>query len=465
MIKEKEIKNIYSHLKNYGFIISSSEIYQGFSNSWDLGINGTAMKMNLEKIWKKYFISSRPNIFFFDSSILTNPKVLEASGHLKKFHDWTIDCLNCQKRYRLDQIISEKKFENFLKIENKDNYLINKICFCGNKKFSIPKKFNLLLKTNLELTDKKEKIAYLRPETCQGIFINFFFIKKTIRNKFPFGIGQIGKSFRKEITLNHGIYRTIEFRQMELEFFCEKKEINKWWKIWNEDSWKFINKIIKNNSKKIKKKLINDENLPHYSKKTLDFYFNYNFGWGELCSISDRGNFDLKEHSNYSGFFLGIKKNNENIDLNIIELSFGVERIMLAILEDSYYEEYSEKLKKKRCFLKINPLLSPYFLAIIPINKKMEDFAYLLYLKLIKKFDFNVFFENSNSIGKSYHYQDSMGTFFCLTVDFNYFDKKIVTCRERDSTEQIILEEKNIINYFNNKYLNFLDEFLNFEKK
>ncbi|WNE41778.1 MAG: Glycine--tRNA ligase [Mycoplasmataceae bacterium] len=459
---KKDEKSIASYLKQYGFINSNAEIYQGLAKSWDLGVNGAQLKKNLKDLWWDYFIKTNPYNFPCDISILTHNDVLEASGHKKNFNDWVIECLSCKKRIRLDNLISEKEFTNFISSseEEKNNFKIESKCSCSGK-FSSPKKFNLMLKTNLSSSDSEDQMAYLRPETCQGIFINFLLIKNSINKKLPFGIGQIGKSFRNEITLNHGIFRTREFEQAELEFFViDEKE--KWWKYWVEKSWSFFRKIVFLNDNLISQKEINKEELPHYSNKTLDFHFKYNFGWGEVCSMSDRGDYDLRNHSEKSSNFLGIKnENGEKIFPHIIEVSFGIERLMLAILESSYRKEIIEKSGLERTFLKINPLLSPFFVSIMPLSKQLNEEAKDIYLNLIKTGKLSISYEETGNIGNRYRRQDAIGTFFCVTIDFETKNDKKVTIRERDSMNQTRVSIKDLENYILNKMFDFRKDFLN----
>ncbi|CAI2162207.1 12443_t:CDS:2 [Funneliformis geosporum] len=386
-------KDLSVYFKEHGFIIPNAEIYGGLAKSWDLG-----------------------------PQIITHPQVLEASGHLKNFHDWLIECRVCQKRYRLDNLIDTNEFLNFLEKEDKNNYQMKNNCsHCGKNDFHPPRQFNLLLSTNLEITDGKENMVYLRPETCQGIFVNFSAIQRSTRRQLPFGIGQIGKSFRNEITLHRGIFRTREFEQMELEFFCRGEEGEKWWSYWTEKAWNFLKKIIINDQEKIKTLNLKNEEIPHYAKKTQDLYFQYHF------ELSING-----------------------VIPEVIEVSFGVERLMLAILEDSYQEEEVENSRhsrlEKRQILKLPPLLAPYF--------------------LLKFGSFSVAYEEGD-IGKSYRRQDAIGTYYCLTIDALTVEEfsadkpnpnyNTVTLRHRDTMKQ---EEKRINinelgNHLNSRYQKF----------
>ena len=454
-----EKKDITNYLKHYGFLLPNAEIYGGLAKSWDLGPYGAELKRNLKNLWWKYFITSSPHNVSCDSQIITHPQVLEASGHLKNFHDWLVECRQCRKRYRLDNLISSEEFAAFLESEEKSNYSIKNNCpNCGKNNFHPPRQFNLLLTTNLEITDGKENTVYLRPETCQGIFTNFSAIQRSIHRPLPFGIGQIGKSFRNEITLHHGIFRTREFEQMELEFFCASNESEKWWDYWTKKSWDFLNQVIVNDKKKIKQLDLTKEELPHYAQKTQDLYFNYHFGWGELCSNSHRGNYDLSQHSQYSQKNLSL----DGVIPTVIEVSFGLERLMLAALEDSYQKEIIKNSRgedNEREVLKLPPLLSPHFATIIPLpvgkekgQKEIRTQAYQLYCELLKSSNFSVTYEETDNIGKSYRRQDAIGTYYCLTLDTQTVQDNTITLRQRDNMKQTRMSLEEVKNYLNSLY-------------
>jgi glycyl-tRNA synthetase len=462
-----EKKDIIPYLKHYGFLLPNAEIYGGLAKFWDLGPYGAELKKNLKSLWWKYFITSSPYNVGCDSQIITHPQVLEASGHRKNFYDWLVECHQCRKRHRLDNLINAEEFSDFLKRDDKSNYSVKGNCpNCGKSDFHPPRQFNLLLTTNLEITDEKENTVYLRPETCQGIFVNFPAIQRSTRRQLPFGIGQIGKSFRNEITLHHGIFRMREFEQMELEFFCapDENESEKWWNYWTEKAWRFLDKVIVNNKEKIKKMDLKKEDLPHYAKKTRDFFFHYHFGWGELCSNSHRGNYDLSQHGQHSKKDLSI---NGTIP-EVIEVSFGVERLMLAILEDSYQEEIMKDTRgeiSERKVLRLPSLLAPYFVAVIPLpvgkKKGQEEIqikAYQVYCELLKNNNFPVAYEETDNIGKSYRRQDAIGTYYCLTVDKLTISERLqddtlnpdygtVTLRHRDTMKQKRITVDSLKNY------------------
>ncbi|KLL01578.1 MAG: glycyl-tRNA synthetase [Mycoplasmataceae bacterium RC_NB112A] len=443
-------KNIISYLKHYGFFFPSAEIYGGLAHVWDWGPLGVELKRNLKNLWWKYFISTGPYNVGSDSSIITHPQVLQASGHLKNFNDWLIECRNCQKRYKIGEFLSPAEQSVFLNFSSKSNFQIQKKCpTCQKEVETAPRQFNLLFAINLTSVESDKNKAYLRPETCQGIFANFAAIQHSTHRKLPFGIGQIGKSFRNEITLHRGIFRTREFEQMELEFFCEASENQKWWDYWTTQAWNFLSKIIVDPTQKIKKEDVPSAELPHYSQQTLDFYFQYHFGWGEVCSNSQRRDYDLVQHSKASGKKLISGENNPVV----VEVSFGVERLLLAVLESAYQEEQiTEKGKTtNRQFLKLPPLLAPYFVAIIPLptsqvnhGSEIRNQAYQLYNQLLREVDFSLTYEATDNIGKSYRRQDAIGTYYCLTVDTQTLADRTVTLRQRDSRQQERIEIENL---------------------
>lgn len=457
MMKNNKEK-LDNYLKHYKFVVPTSEIYGKLQKSWDFSCNGSELKKNLKNLWWKFFINSMDNVYPYDGSILIDQKVIESSGHLENFYDIIEMCSNCKKKEKLDNKETKEKFKNLINFsEKKDNVSFKKKCLICKKYCDfLLKKNKLLVETNIK--KKSAEGIYLRPETCQSIFSNI--TNATERKKMPFGIGQIGKSYRNEPTMNHGIFRTREFEQMELEFFCEKEDIIFWWrKIVEEKSWTFLRKIIKN-KKKIKAIEVEKNDLPHYSMKTLDFYFKYNFGWGELCSNSHRGNYDLLNHSKKSGKDLSmVNKSNEKEIPQIIEISFGVERLVLAILEDSYTEEKING--REREILKINPILCPFFVSVVFINNKLKEKAHDIYIELKNISNFNVNFEEGKSIGKSYRRQDCIGTYYCITIDFETLNDNKVTIRNRDSMKQkrtkISSLKRTLINRYSNVWKKFIE--------
>lgn len=429
-------EEIQSHLLQYGFLNKSNEIYNGFSKSWDLGINGSVLKNKIKNCWIDFFVTSEEKNFLIDTPILTHEKVLEASGHKENFSDWVVKCKVCKRSFRIDKIIGGKENKDFLlsNKEKKKKYFQEKKCnFCGGY-FEEPNQFNLMLKTSIAHEEEKggNQVVYLRPETCQGIFINFKNLINTTKKSLPFGIGQIGKSFRNEVTLNHGIFRTREFEQAELEFFLDENK-DYWWNYWVEKSKRFFNKIISGRYELASWEELKKEELPHYANKTIDLHFKYQFGWGEICSISDRGDYDLKNHSEKSSVFLGTKRGSFP---HVIEVSFGIERMMLAVIESSYKEELVQKSGLKRTFLSINPLLSPYFVSVMPLSSQLKEKSKKLYREILSMNIFSVSYEETGNIGNRYRRQDSIGTKFCVTIDFGTEMTNEVTVRERDSMKQ-----------------------------
>ena len=438
------MKKLLTYFQHYGFFFPNAQIYQGLAKAWDCGPLGAQLKKNLKNLWEKYFVNSRSFNLMADTLILTHPQILLSSGHLKNFSDWLVECLNCKKKQRLDYLISPEAFRSFLANQEKANFSSSKCPSCQSNHWDSPQRINLLLNTNLELTENKKKLVYLRPETCQGIFVNFANIQRSSRQKLPFGVGQIGKSFRNEITLQHGVFRTREFEQMELEFFYqEKKEF--WYNYWIKQAEAFLLALI-NQPAKLKKKELTEEELPHYAEQTTDFYFAYHFGWGEICSLSARGDYDLKNHSYHSGVELKTEKGLPQV----IEVSFGLERLMLAFLEEAYREEKTPNLERN--FLKLHPLLAPYFLAVIPLSKPLVESAWQIYQQLLREINFSVTYEQASGIGKAYRRQDAIGTYYCLTVDFQTLTDQTVTLRERDSTEQTRLAKREVAPFLNQEY-------------
>lgn len=447
------LEEVVKHLKTQGFIFQGSEIYGGLSNSWDFGPLGVELERNLKNLWWKYFITKSKYNVGFDSSIFMNNNVWKASGHFDNFSDPLLDCKKCKIRIRADKLIEEnclklncggwtnKQLEIFI-IEN------NILCpNCGSNNFTKIRKFELMFKTNQGVIEDKKSIIYLRPETSQGIFINFKNIQRSLRKKLPFGVGQIGKSFRNEITPGNFIFRTREFEQMELQFFYNEKEKNNWFEYWFKEVIKFL-KLINLKSKNYEFREHNNKELAHYAKRTVDIEYKFPFGMGELWGITDRGDYDLRRHSEISKKDLSYldKKTNKKIIPHVIEPSVGVGRLMLAILYDSYHVKNNNNCDK-RVILKLSPLLSPYQIAIIPLKKQLNNKTYQLYEKLLN--NFQCIYDEVGNIGKRYFRQDSIGTPFCVTFDFNSQKEQKVTVRNRDTMKQEIVTISNLYNYLN----------------
>lgn len=455
----KDMDTIISLAKSRGYIYAGSEIYGGLANSWDYGPLGVLLKDNIEKVWKKRFIQESKYNVEVDAAILMNPKVWEASGHLSGFSDPLIDCKKCKTRHRADKMIEEWGFNKGKDIiadgwsdkELKEFLYDNKIVCpnCGALDYTDIRQFNLMYKTFQGVTEDSKSEIYLRPETAQGIFVNFNNILRSTRRKLPFGIAQTGKAFRNEITPGNFIFRTREFEQMEIEFFCNPKEDEKWFNYWLNKMQDFLNDLGIN-KENLRLREHSKEELSHYSKRTVDIEYLYPFGWGELWGIANRTDFDLKQHSEYSNErleYFDPETNEKNIPY-CIEPSLGLGRLFLTVLCDSYNEENIEKNGEKediRTVLKLHPVLAPYKVAILPLSKKLNDKAEEIRENLSKIY--SVDYDETGSIGKRYRRQDEIGTPFCLTVDFETLEDNMVTIRDRDTMEQVRIKIEDVEEY------------------
>ncbi|MEG1581697.1 MAG: glycine--tRNA ligase [Clostridia bacterium] len=432
--------------KARGFVFSGSEIYDGLANSWDYGPLGVELKNNIKKAWWQKFITENENNVGLDSAIMMNPKVWVASGHLSGFSDPLMDCKACRSRHRADNLIESYIKENNLNINtagwetdnNKMETFIaeNKVpCpICGKSDFTPIRKFNLMFKTFMGVTEESSNTLYLRPETAQGIFVNFKNVLRTTRSKMPLGIGQIGKSFRNEITPGNFIFRTREFEQMELEFFCKPGTDLEWFEYWRS----FCKQWLLDNGIKAENLRLRDhskEELSFYSKATTDFEFLFPFGWGELWGIADRTDYDLTQHAKESKESLDFidPVTNERYIPYVVEPSLGVDRMFLATMCNAYDEETLDG-GDTRIVLHLAPHLAPYKTAILPLSKKLSEQADTIYKKLSKQFACT--YDEAGSIGKRYRRQDEIGTPFCITIDFETLEDNCVTIRERDSMAQ-----------------------------
>lgn len=455
MNKALNMDKLVALCKNRGIIFAGSEIYGGLANTWDYGPLGVELINNIKRAWWKKFVQESPYNTGVDCAILMNPTTWEASGHLGNFTDPLMDCKVCHTRHRADQLI-----ENWVQKNKKDIFVAgldnnqleeiiknNKIPCpdCGNSNFTGVRKFNMMFKTFQGVNEDTANTVYLRPETAQGIFVNFKNVLRTTRNKIPFGIAQIGKSFRNEITPGNFIFRTREFEQMELEFFCKPGTDLEWFQYWKNFcfEWLLGLNIDKDN---LRMRDHQKEELSHYSNATTDFEYLFPFGWGELWGIADRTDFDLKNHQEKSkeSFEYLDPITNEKYLPYCIEPSVGVGRILLALLCNAYNEEVLED-GETRLILKLHPFLAPYKLAILPLQKKLTQKAEDVYKILSKKF--MTTFDETASIGKRYRRQDEIGTPYCLTVDFETLENDTVTIRERDTMKQIRLKISEIENY------------------
>ena len=432
--------------KSRGFIFAGSEIYGGLANTWDYGPLGVELKNNIKRAWWKKFVQENTLNTGLDSAILMNPNVWVASGHVGGFSDPLMDCKSCKTRHRADNLIEDYISRKKLNLsiagwsnQQMEKYIAdNKIPCpnCGKCDFTGVRQFNLMFKTFQGVTEDSTNTVYLRPETAQGIFVNFLNVQRTTRMKVPFGIGQIGKSFRNEITPGNFIFRVREFEQMELEFFCKPGTDLEWFAYWKEfcKNW-LLGLGIKEENLKLRDH--DPEELSHYSNATTDFEFKFPFGWGELWGIADRTDFDLNAHAKVSG------KNMEYTDPNtgekyvpyVIEPSLGVERMVLTLLCNAYEEQELEG-GDSRVVMHFHPFIAPYKVAVLPLQKKaLGEKAEEIYKNLSKKF--SATYDESASIGKRYRRQDEIGTPFCVTVDFDTLEDNCVTVRDRDTMEQV----------------------------
>ncbi len=451
---------IVSLAKSRGFIFPGSELYGGLANTWDYGPLGVELKNNVKKAWWKKFIQESSYNVGLDAAILMNPKTWVASGHIGGFNDPLLDCKQCKARFRADQLIEEylkaNKEENVnvdgWSNEKMENFIIEKNIKCpecGALDYTKIRQFNLMFKTYQGVTEDSQSEIYLRPETAQGIFVNFKNVLRTSRKKIPFGIGQIGKSFRNEITPGNFTFRTREFEQMELEFFCKPGEDLEWFEYWKDFCKDWLIQLNMNPDY-IRLRDHEKEELSHYSKATTDFEYQFPFGWGELWGIADRTDFDLKQHSEYSGIELNYQDpiTNEKYIPYCIEPSLGVDRVTLAFLVDAYQEETLED-ESSRTVLKLHPTLAPYKAAILPLTKKLSEEARSLFAELAKKFMID--YDESGSIGKRYRRQDEIGTPFCITYDFDTLQDQSVTIRDRDTMKQERVKIEKLEQYIREK--------------
>ncbi len=436
---DKTMEKIVSLCKNRGYVYAGSEIYGGLSNTWDYGPLGVEFKNNVKKAWWKKFVQeSRFNVGL-DSALLMNPQVWVASGHVGGFSDPLMDCKECKTRHRADQLIETQTETNPAGWSNEQmsEFITNNgiTCpNCGKTSFTDIRKFNLMFKTFQGVTEDSKNEIFLRPETAQGIFVNFANIQRTTRKKLPFGVGQIGKSFRNEITPGNFVFRTREFEQMELEFFCKPGTDLEWFTYWKDycKNWLLTLGMKDEN---IKMRDHEQDELSHYSNATTDIEFMFPFGWGELWGIADRTDFDLKQHIEHSTKSLDYfdPDTNERYVPYVIEPSLGADRVALAFLCDAYDEEVIDE-KDTRVVLRLHPALAPIKAAILPLSKKLSENALEVYDSLAKYF--NVEFDETGSIGKRYRRQDEIGTPYCITVDFDTIEDNCVTIRDRDSMTQ-----------------------------
>lgn len=442
--EEKSMETIVALCKGRGFVYAGSEIYGGLANAWDYGPLGVELKNNVKRAWWKKFVQENPYNVGLDSAILMNSETWVASGHLGGFSDPLMDCRQCKTRHRADKLIEDYVSENGLSDNpasmsdsQMQDYIRehNIVCpNCGSHDFTDIRKFNLMFKTFQGVTEDSANTLYLRPETAQGIFVNFNNIQRTTRKKLPFGVCQIGKSFRNEITPGNFIFRIREFEQMELEFFCKPGTDLKWFEYWRSycHDW-LIGLGIDENSLRLRDH--DKKELAFYSKATTDFEFLFPFGWGELWGVADRTDYDLKQHQTHSGKPLEYfePETNERYIPYVIEPSLGADRVTLAFLCNAYDEEVDEK-GNNRVILRLHPALAPFKAAVLPLSKKLSDKA--LEIKNALSGDYMIDFDDAGSIGKRYRREDEIGTPVCITYDFDSESDNCVTVRDRDTMAQ-----------------------------
>ena len=436
---EKTMDKIVALCKGRGFVYPGSEIYGGLANTWDYGPLGTELKNNIKNAWRKKFIQENKYNVGLDSAILMNPQTWVASGHLGGFSDPLMDCRDCKTRHRADNLIEDFDGTNVAGWSNDEmmNY-INEHEIpcpnCGKHNFTDIRQFNLMFKTFQGVTEDSKNEIYLRPETAQGIFVNFANIQRTSRKKVPFGVAQIGKSFRNEITPGNFIFRVREFEQMELEFFCKPGTDLEWFDYWRSfcRDWLYSLNIKEEN---LRLRDHSPEELCFYSKATTDFEYLFPFGWGELWGIADRTDYDLTQHQNHSGKSLEYfdPTDNSRYVPYVIEPSLGVERLFLAIVTEAYDEEVIDE-KDTRVVLRLHPALAPFKAAVLPLSKKLSEKAGEVFDMISS--DFMVEFDDTGSIGKRYRRQDEIGTPLCITYDFDSENDGCVTVRDRDTMQQ-----------------------------
>ena len=459
-MKEKlTMDKIVSLCKNRGYVYPGSEIYGGLANTWDYGPLGVELKNNIKKAWMKKFVQESKYNVGLDAAILMNPEVWVASGHVGGFSDPLIDCKECKTRHRADKLIEEWAHEqgnDMIADGMSDEQMINFIkehhiaCpNCGKENFTDIRKFNLMFKTFQGVTEDSKSEIYLRPETAQGIFVNFKNVLRTTRRKLPMGIGQIGKAFRNEITPGNFTFRTREFEQMELEFFCKPGTDLEWFKYWKDycENWLLSLGMKKEN---IRLRDHSKEELVFYSKATTDIEYAFPFGWGELWGVADRTDYDLKKHQEHSKEDMNYldAETNEKYVPYCIEPSLGCDRVALAFLCNAYDEEEIAE-GDVRTVLHLHPALAPYKVAVLPLSKKLSEKAEEVYSKLSKKFMCD--YDEAGSIGKRYRREDEIGTPYCVTIDFDTLEDNCVTIRDRDTMEQVRVKIDELENWLEEK--------------
>jgi len=453
MASKFSFEKITSHLQLAGYVYPGSQIYGGLSNSWDYGPLGAELKKNIRAAWWKRFVQESPTNVGLDAGILMNPKVWEATGHVSTFNDPMVDCKACKSRQRADDLIKaqypNEDVDN-MTFEDMDKFMQTHkmVCpVCGKSDFTPIRKFNMMFKTHVGVTEDDSAVVYLRPETAQGVFVNFKNVQRSTRKKIPFGICNSGKSFRNEITPGNFIFRTREFEQMEMEFFCKPGTDLDWFKYWKDFCLKFVESLGPK-AENLRFRDHEPAELAFYSKATTDVEYDFpTIGWGEILGVADRTDYDLKRHQDYSKEDLTYfdPETNEKYLPFVIEPSMGLDRLMLMTMIDAYDEETLEG-GDTRVVMHLLPSLAPYKVAVLPLSKKLEDKANEVLAILNQHFMCTS--DSTGSIGKRYRRQDEIGTPYCVTVDFDTANDQSVTIRERDSMKQIRLPITELVNYF-----------------
>ncbi len=457
--EDKSMETIVSLAFNRGFVYPGSDIYGGLANTWDYGPYGVDMKNNIKQYWWRKFVTENPLNVGIDAAILMNPRTWEASGHVGGFSDPMIDCKECRNRYRADNLIEDFNKENELDVivegwsnEELSHYIAEheiRCPKCGSLNYTDVRQFNLMFKTFQGVTEDSKAEIYLRPETAQGIFVNFKNVQRTSRKQIPFGICQVGKSFRNEITPGNFIFRTREFEQMELEFFCKPGTDLEWFAYWRQFCLDWLLSLgIKEEDLRLRDH--SEEELSFYSKATTDFEFRFPFGWGELWGIADRTDYDLKQHIDFSkkNLYYRDPHTNEEYIPYVIEPSLGADRMFLVALCNAYDEEVLED-GSSRTVLHLHPAIAPVKVAVLPLSGKLSEEAEKVYLDLCKEFACE--FDDRQSIGKRYRRHDEIGTPYCVTFDFDSLEDQMVTVRDRDTMEQVRLPISELKEFFREK--------------
>ena len=441
MDTKKEFENIVTHLQTTGYVFQGSQIYGGLSNTWDYGPLGSELKNNLKELWWKKFVHKSPTNVGIDAAILMNPSVWKATGHVSTFNDPLIDCKECHSRYRADQLIEQEYPDvdvNGMKQDEMNEFIKThslKCPTCGKSNFTDIRQFNMMFKTHIGVTDDSSSEVYLRPETAQGVFVNFKNVQRATRHKLPLGICNVGKSFRNEITPGNFTFRMREFEQMECEFFCKPGTDLDWFKYWKEFSINFV-KSLGVTEEKLRFRDHEPAELAFYSKGTTDIEYLFPFGWGEIWGIADRTDYDLKRHQEFSKQDLTYTdpETNEKYLPYCIEPSLGLDRLFLMVVTDSYAEETLANGETRKV-MHLKPFLAPYKAAILPLSKQLNEKAEEVFKNLIPYI--NVTMDTTGSIGKRYRRNDEIGTPYCVTYDFDSEKDNCVTVRDRDSMLQI----------------------------